>query len=60
MGREVLCLSDGSFTVVFAASNKLKKTRMVELPIPQGKRAVDNLDVALDGLELFEIPLECF
>jgi len=60
MRREVLRLSDGSFTVVFAAQNKLKKTQMVELSAPQGKRSVDNLDVALHGLELFEIPLEGF
>lgn len=39
-------------------NNKFKETRVVELPIPEGKRAVDHLDVALHGLELFEIPLE--
>ena len=60
MRREVLRLSDGSFTVVFAAPNKFKKTRVVELSTPQGKCTVDNLDVALYRLELFEIPLEGF
>ena len=60
MRREVPRLSDSSFTVVSAALNKFMKAQMVELSTPQGKRTVDNLDVALYGLELFEIPLEGF
>ena len=60
MRRKVLRLSDSSFTVVLVAPDKLNKTRMVELSTPQGKGAMDNLDVTFHRLELFEIPLEGF
>jgi hypothetical protein len=37
---------------------KFKKTQIAGLITPQGKGTVDDLDVALYGLELFEVPLE--
>ena len=56
MRGEMLCLSDGSFAV----ADKPKKTLIVGFFTPQRKRMVDDLHVALYGLEFFEIPLEGF
>ena len=58
MRRKVLCLSDGSLTMTFTALRKPRNTRMRRIFIPQRKRTMDDLNVALDGLELLEIPLK--
>lgn len=41
----------------YVSSGRLKR---IEFFAPQRKRTMDDLNVALDGLELLEIPLERF
>ena len=46
-------------SLVFVVVHKLEKTQIVRQFTPQGKRTVDDLNIALHGLELLEIPLKC-
>ena len=59
MRREVLCLSNGSFAVALRYRISSVKLSFGSFA-PQRKCTMDNLDVALHRLELFEVPLEGF